>query len=102
MELAILTTLVLTLFLVFGITMYREFSRMGKAEYKHNPYDKKYGRDALFEHMENLIKRFDEEKPKKVKKVKNKKRPSNFTTVADMETDGVYFDSSVREIFNEN
>jgi len=56
LDIYILTSIVATLFIVFGIAMYREFSRMGREGYQYNPNEKKYGRDALFVLAAKLLK----------------------------------------------
>lgn len=92
LDIYILTSIVATLFIVFFIAMYREFSRMGKENYKYNPNEKKYGRDALFVMMSKLFE--DEKLPKKEKKIIYK---AMFRTMADMESDGVYFDPDIKK-----
>lgn len=88
-----MTSIIVTLFTIFGITMYREFSRMEKNDYQYNPNEKKYGRDALFE---LAIKLFEEnEIVVRTSKKENKYRPTH-KNVADMETDGVYFQEELR------
>ena len=64
LDIIILTSIVSTLFIVFGILMYKEFSNMEKTGYKYDPNAKKYGRDALFEIMARL---FEDEAPKEEK-----------------------------------
>lgn len=96
LDIIILTTVVSTLFLVFGILMFKEFSDMEKNGYQHNPDAKKYGRDALFVIMQRL---FDEESiPKKEKK---KIYKSVVKTMSDMETDGIYFSEEARKKLRE-
>lgn len=91
LDILILTSIVATLFVVFFITMYREFNRMETEGYSVNPNAKKYGRDALFDLVVNL---FDDTKlPKKQKKVIYK---AMFRTIADMESDGVHFPEDVK------
>lgn len=91
LDILILTSIVATLFVVFFITMYREFNRMETEGYSANPNAKKYGRDALFDLVVNL---FDDTKlPKKQKKVIYK---AMFRTIADMESDGVHFPEDVK------
>ena len=91
LDILILTSIVATLFVVFFITMYREFNRMETEGYSFNPNAKKYGRDALFDLVVNL---FDDSKlAKKQKKVIYK---AMFRTIADMESDGVHFPEDVK------
>jgi len=67
LDIIILTTVVSTLFLVFGILVYKEFSNVEKNGWKYDPNAKKYGREALFVIMQRL---FDEQSiPKKEKKI---------------------------------
>lgn len=92
LDIYILTSIVATLFIVFFIAMYREFSRMGKEGYKYDPNAKKYGRDALFVLASKLFE--DEKVPKKGKKTIYN---AIIRTMADMESDGVYFDPEVKK-----
>ena len=92
LDIYILTSIVATLFIVFGVTMYREFSRMGREGYNPDPNEKKYGREALFVLMARL---FDDQKvPKKDKEVIYKAMHRN---IADMESDGIYFSEDAKE-----
>jgi hypothetical protein len=95
LDIIILTSIVSTLFIVFGILMYKEFSNMEKNGYQYDPSAKKYGRDALFEIMARL---FEDEAPKEEKKViyKAVKR-----TISDMESDGVYFSEEIKDKLEE-
>ena len=95
LDIIILTSIVSTLFIVFGILMYKEFSNMEKNGYQYDPNAKKYGRDALFEMMAKL---FEDEAPKEEKKIiyKAVKR-----TISDMESDGMYFPEEVQEKLKE-
>ena len=95
LDIIILTSIVSTLFIVFGILMYKEFSNMEKNGYQYDPNAKKYGRDALFEMMAKL---FEDEAPKEEKKViyKAVKR-----TISDMESDGVYFTEEIKDKLEE-
>jgi hypothetical protein len=99
LDIIILTTIVSTLFVVFGILMYKEFSSMEKNGYQYDPNAKKYGRDALFVMMQKL---FDGESTKKVK-TKDQKiiYRAMFRTIADMESDGVYFDDDIKRLIIE-
>jgi hypothetical protein len=96
LDILILTTIISTLFIVFFGLMYREFSRMEEEGYKSNPNDKKYGREALFVMIQKL---FDNESIEKIKP-KDKKiiYRAMFRTIADMESDGVYFDEDVKRL----
>ena len=95
LDIIILTSIVSTLFIVFGILMYKEFSNMEKNGYKYEPNAKKYGRDALFDMMARL---FEDEAPNAEKKIiyKAVKR-----TISDMESDGVYFTEEIKDKLEE-
>jgi hypothetical protein len=92
LDIYILTSIVATLFIVFGIAMYREFSRMGREGYQYNPNEKKYGRDALFVLAAKLFE--DEKVPKKDKEIIYK---AVNRTIADMESDGIYFSEEAKD-----
>ena len=92
LDIIILTTIVATLFIVFFVAMYKEFSKMEREGYKYNPNAKKYGRDALFEIMAKL---FEDESTPKSQKVKMFKTIDR--TIADMESDGMYFSEDIKE-----
>lgn len=92
LDIYLLTSIVATLFIVFFTATYREFSRMGREGYEYNPTAKKYGRDALFVLASKLFE--DEKITKKEKKVIYK---AMFRNIADMESDGVYFDDDIKK-----
>ena len=103
LDIIILTSIVSTLFIVFGILMYKEFSNMEKNGYQYDPNAKKYGRDALFEIMARL---FEDEAPKKARKKTSKKDKeiiykAMHRTIADMESDGIYFPEEVKDKLEE-
>lgn len=86
MEIVILTSIVVTLFLVFVITTYREINK----EYK--PTTKERGPRA---DMVNFMgKLFDNNQTKKDQETILK---AMTRTISDMEDDGVYFPDSVKE-----
>ena len=95
LDIIILTSIVSTLFIVFGILMYKEFSNMEKNGYQYDPNSKKYGRDALFDMMARL---FEDEATKEERKIiyKAVKR-----TISDMESDGVYFTEEIKDKLEE-
>jgi hypothetical protein len=96
LDIIILTSIISTLFIVFGILMYKELSNVDKNGWQYDPNAKKYGREALFVLMQRL---FDEDSvPKKERKTiyKAVKR-----TIADMESDGMYFPEEVKEQLKE-
>jgi hypothetical protein len=103
LDIIILTTIVSTLFIVFGILMYREFSNVDKNGWQYDPNAKKYGREALFVMMQRL---FDDEVPKKARtKISKKDKEIIYKamhrTMADMESDGIYFPEEVKEKLKE-
>ena len=92
LDIYILTSIVATLFIVFGVTMYREFSRMGREGYNPDPNEKKYGREALFVLAARLFE--DQKVPKKDKDIIYK---AMHRTISDMESDGIYFSEDAKE-----
>ena len=99
LDIIILTSVVSTLFIVFGILMYKELSNVEKNGWQYDPNAKKYGREALFEMMARL---FEDETPKKTRTKSSKKDKEIIykavnRTIADMESDGIYFPDDVRE-----
>jgi hypothetical protein len=89
LDIIILTTILSTLFIVFGILMYKELSSVDQNNHKNG---KEGGpRVYLIKMMARL---FDDEIPTNERKViyKAVKR-----TMADMESDGIYFPDDVRE-----
>jgi predicted Holliday junction resolvase-like endonuclease len=91
-EIVILSVVVMIAFLVFIITSIKEFSKMEKEEYTYNPTRKKFGRDAVYDMMERLFDDTKQTKEEKVKLIKTLDR-----TIADMESDGMYFSEEVKE-----
>lgn len=91
LDIIVLTTILATLFLVFFIAIYKEFSRMDKDGYAYDPNAKKYGRDVLFVFASKLFE--DQTVPKEEKKVVYR---AMFRTIADMESDGVHFPEDVK------
>jgi hypothetical protein len=92
LEIIVLTTIVSTLFVVFFILMYKEFSKMEKEEYTYKPDVKRYGRDGIYNLLERL---FDDELQTKSQKVKLFKTIDR--TISDMESDGMYFPQEVKD-----
>jgi hypothetical protein len=91
MEIIFLTTVVVTLFIVFGIAMYREFKLMDETEYK---YTKETGpRAGLVNFVGNMV--TNKSLSKKERKIVYNAMKRN---IADMESDGVYFDESIKKI----
>ncbi len=96
LDIYILTSIVVTLFVVFFVGIYREFSKMDKEGYKYDPNAKKYGRDALFVLASKLFE--DENVPKPEKKRIYK---AMYRTISDMESDGTYFSDDIKEKLKE-
>ena len=96
LDIIILTSVVSTLFLVFFILMYKELKDVDENGWKYDPNAKKYGREALFILMQRLFE--DEITPKKEKK---KVYKAMYRTMADMESDGIYFPEEVKEKMKE-
>jgi predicted Holliday junction resolvase-like endonuclease len=92
LDIIILTTIVSTLFLVFFVLMYKEFSKMEKEEYTYKADVKRYGRDGIYNLLERL---FDDELQTKSQKAKLFKTIDR--TIADMESDGMYFSQDIKE-----
>jgi len=94
MDIIVLTSIVVTLFLVFGIATYREMMHMAKTPYK---YVKETGPRA---DMVNFVGRlFDNEVSSKKMTFKQKDLvyKAMHRTMADMESDGNYFPDEVKE-----
>ncbi len=93
MEIIFLTSVVVTLFVVFGIATYREFSIMSRDGYTHT---KERGpRAGLVNFVGRL---FDEESNKKLSpKQKELIYKAMNRTIADMESDGIYFSEDVKD-----
>ena len=92
LEIIILTTIVSILFVVFFVLMYKEFSKMEKEEYTYKADVKRYGRDGIYNLLERL---FDDELQTKSQKAKLFKTIDR--TIADMESDGMYFSEDIKE-----
>jgi hypothetical protein len=91
MDIILLTAVVSTLFIVFIIAVYREFSLMEKETYV---FQKESGpRAGLVNFVGNLAsnKSLTTEEKKVIYKAMHR-------NIADMESDGVYFDHSLKEI----
>ena len=90
-DIILLTAVISTLFIVFMIAVYREFSVMENETYV---YQKESGpRAGLVNFVGNLA--VNKSLSKEEKKVIYKAMHRN---IADMESDGVYFDNSLKEI----
>lgn len=94
MDIILLTAVISTLFIVFIIAVYREFSVM---ENKTYVFQKESGpRAGLVNFVGNLA--VNKSLTTKEKKVIYQAMNRN---IADMESDGVYFDNSFKEIVQE-
>ena len=90
-DIILLTAVISTLFIVFIIAVYREFSVMESETYV---FQKESGpRAGLVNFVGNLA--VNKSLTKEEKKVIYKAMHRN---IADMESDGVYFDNSLKEI----
>jgi hypothetical protein len=90
-DIIVLTSIIATLFIVFGVTVYREFNVMESTQYK---YTKESGpRAGLVNFVGNLAS--NKSLSKDERKVVYNAMQRN---IADMESDGVYFDESIKEI----
>ena len=91
MDIILLTAVISTLFIVFIIAVYREFSVMENETYV---YQKESGpRAGLVNFVGNLAsnKSLTSDEKKVIYKAMHR-------NIADMESDGVYFDNSLKEI----
>jgi hypothetical protein len=87
LDIIVLTSIVSTLFIVFIITVYREFNTVSDVDYKIN---KKEGpRGQLVEFIGNLM---DDKTIDKKQVFKAMSR-----TISDMESDGIYFSTDVKQ-----
>jgi hypothetical protein len=90
-DIILLTSIIATLFVVFGIAVYREFNVMENETYK---FRKESGpRAGLVNFVGNLTS--NKSLTKDERKVVYNAMQRN---IADMESDGVYFDESIKEI----
>lgn len=92
LDIILLTVVVAVAFLVFIITSVKEFTKMETETYTDLKSKPSYGRDALFDLLQKL---FDDESiPKTDKKTVLK---TIGRTMADMESDGLYFPEEIKE-----
>jgi hypothetical protein len=93
MEIILLTSIVVILFVVFGVAVYKEFKVMEETEYK---YTKETGpRASLVNFVGKLASNKSLTKKERMIVYKAMKR-----NIADMESNGVYFDEDVKEILH--
>jgi hypothetical protein len=93
LEIIILSTIVSTLFVVFGVLMYKELSSVDENTYKTS----KDGGPRVYL-MKMMGRLFDDEIPVNERRVIYK---AVRRTMADMESDGIYFPEDVRERLKE-
>ena len=91
-EIIILSVVVMIAFVVFIFTSIKEFSKMNKEEYKYDPNAKRFGRDGIYYLLETLFEDVSLSKGDKKTLIKTIDR-----TIADMESDGIYFPEKVKE-----
>lgn len=92
LDIILLTAVVAVAFLAFIITSLKEFTKMETETYSDHKSKPTYGRDALYDLLQKL---FDDESiPKKDKKAVLK---TIGRTMADMESDGLYFPEEIKE-----
>jgi hypothetical protein len=92
LDIILLTAVVAVAFLVFIVTTLKEFTKMETETYTDVKTKPSYGRDALFDLLQKL---FDDESiPKTDKKTILK---TIGRTMADMESDGLYFPEEIKE-----
>lgn len=92
LDVILLSAFAATGFIIFIVGCFREFSKMEKEEYKPSTTNKKFGRDAVYDLMERMFADTKQTKEEKVKLIKTLDR-----TIADMESDGMYFSEEVKE-----
>lgn len=92
LDVIILSAFVTIGFLIFIVGCLREFSKMEKEEYTYTSTRKKFGRDAVYDMMERLFDDTKQTKEDKARLIKTLDR-----TIADMESDGMYFSDEVKE-----
>ena len=92
LDVYILTSIIATAFVVFIVATYREFVYMGKNPHSYQTRKDSGPRAELVNFMGRLFE--DKVIPKKEKKIIYK---AMFRTMADMESDGVYFDPEVKK-----
>jgi hypothetical protein len=92
LDIILLTAVVAVAFLVFIVTNLKEFTKMETEVYTDLKSKPSYGRDALYDLLQKL---FDDESiPKTDKKTVLK---TIGRTMADMESDGLYFPEEIKE-----
>jgi hypothetical protein len=92
LDIILFTAVVMVAFLTFIVTSFKEFTKMETETYTDLKSKPAYGRDALYDLLQKL---FDDESiPKTDKKTVFK---TIGRTMADMESDGLYFPEEIKE-----
>jgi hypothetical protein len=92
LDIILFTAVVMVAFLAFIVTSFKEFTKMETETYTDLKSKPAYGRDALYDLLQKL---FDDESiPKADKKTVLK---TIGRTMADMESDGLYFPEEIKE-----
>lgn len=96
MEIILLSSIVVTLFVVFGIATYREINDISKKGYLPTNSKQTGGRASMVNFVGRL---FDDELASKKMTIKQKDivYKAIYRTVSDMESEGVYFPEDVKE-----
>jgi hypothetical protein len=94
MEIILLSSIVVTLFVVFGIATYREFSVMSEKDYV---YTKETGPRANLVNFVGRLFDNDSSSKKMTFKQKDLVYKAMHRTIADMESEGIYFPDEVKE-----
>jgi hypothetical protein len=93
LDIIIFSLIVAVSFIIFIVTCIKEFTKMEKVEYTYNPKKRKFGRDGIYDMIERW---FDDTTTDKVDRANLIKTIDR--TIADMESDGVYFSDEVKEM----
>ncbi len=94
LDLIILSSIVVTLFVVFGIAMYREFRIMDEKEYVHT---KETGPRANLVNFVGRLFDNDVSSKKMTFKQRDLVYKAMHRTIADMESEGIYFPEDVKQ-----
>lgn len=92
LDIILLTALVAIAFIAFIATTLKEFSIMESETYTYDKNKTNYGRDALFDMLQKAFE--DETVPQKERKALLQTIDKS---MADMETDGIYFSEEIKE-----
>lgn len=92
LDIILLTAVVAIAFIAFIVTTLKEFSKMENKTYTYDKKNPTYGREAIFDVLQKLFEENDVPQKEKGALLKTIDR-----TMADMETDGLYFSEEVKE-----